>query len=88
MAKLRFYTLLREKLNTDNIDIKISKNMDLMQILRKAEKEINKHFVNDLINNESTLILINGKNFHQLNCFSTEISDSDIIDIFPSAGGG
>lgn len=84
--------MIRMHLGINEIEIK-TKSVSIYELLMKAEKQINKKFIDQLINNNKqilpgTMILINGRNIFHLDKLNSIVRDCDEISIFPPGGGG
>jgi len=88
VAQLKFYTLLREKLSTDSIELEIADKTRLEDVIKHAQRVLGVEFLDELKKSNRTMILVNGRNIKQLDGFDTAINNADRIDIFPPAGGG
>ncbi len=92
MVKIKFYSLIRIHLGINEVEIETA-SISIYELLLKAEKQIGKKFLDQLIDAEmeilpGTMILINGRNIYHLDKINSIVQDGDEISIFPPGGGG
>lgn len=92
MIKIKFYSLIRRHLGINEIKIDEDK-IPIYDLLLVAQKQIDKIFLNLLVNSDkmiipATIILINGRNIFHLEKLDSIVQDGDVISIFPPGGGG
>lgn len=84
MVRVKFFATLRSIAGKREVEIKGVKTVG--ELLEKLYAEFGEEFKNEI--EERRMILVNGKNIDHLNGLDTELSDGDIVSIFPPAGGG
>ena len=92
MIKIKFYSLIRMHLGINEIEIKTN-SISIENLLKEAEIQIKKKFLDQLVNNNhqiihGTMILINGRNIVHLDGLNSIVVEGDEISIFPPGGGG
>ena len=92
MIKIKFYSLIRMHLGINELEVEAA-SVSIYELILKAEKQIGKRFLDQLINDEmqilpGTMILINGRNIYHLDKINSIVQDCDEICIFPPGGGG
>ncbi len=92
MIKIKFYSLIRMHLGINEIEVKTN-SISIEDLLEEVEKQINKKFLDQLVNNNhqiihGTMILINGRNIVHLDGLNSIVVEGDEISIFPPGGGG
>jgi sulfur-carrier protein len=93
MAKVRFFTLLRQKTGIDEIEIEADQ-ITVAELLYKTtdrikdEVVIKKLLEDDGSLRRGTIILVNGLNIFSLKKLDTRVKNDDVISLFPAGGGG
>jgi molybdopterin synthase sulfur carrier subunit len=93
MAKVRFFTLLRQKTGIDEIEIDADK-VPVLEFLYKIRDKINNDIIikklleDDGSLRRGTIILVNGINIFSLNKLDTIIKQDDVVSLFSAGGGG
>lgn len=93
MAKVRFFTLLRQKTGLDEIEIEADK-IPVPEFLYKIRDKIDNDIViKKLLDDDGslrrgTIILVNGINIFSLNKLDTIIKQDDVVSLFSAGGGG
>jgi sulfur-carrier protein len=93
MAKVRFFTLLRQKLGIDEIEIEADQ-ITVAELLYKTKDTVNDEIVikklleDDGSLRRGTIILVNGLNIFSLKKLDTLVKNDDVISLFPAGGGG
>jgi len=89
---VKFYALLRRRLDTQAVEIE-SDESSVLELLRLAEKKTGQNFLAELLDPEKklltgTMILVNGENIRLKQNLETRVRGGDTIDLFSPAGGG
>ena len=84
MVRVKFFATLRSIAGRREVEIKGIKTVG--ELLEKLYAEFGEEFKNEI--EERRMILVNGKNIDHLNGLNTELSEGDVVSIFPPAGGG
>lgn len=87
MAKVKFYSLFREKLGIDSMDVKGNRKLENIfeQVVKKAKTERSLFFKGKKIR-EDYIILLNGRSVTlKRNVF---VKDADEVSILPILIGG
>jgi len=84
MVRVKFFATLRSIAGRREVEIKGIKTVG--ELLEKLYAEFGEEFKNEI--EERRMILVNGKNIDHLNGLNTELSEGDVVNIFPPAGGG
>ena len=92
MVKIKFYSLIRMHLGINEVEVKAD-SITIYELILKTEKQIEKKFLDQLIDAEmqilpGTMILINGRNIFHLDKLDSIVQDGDEISFFPPGGGG
>lgn len=92
MITVKFYSLIRLLIKTDEIKLNIDEGK-ISDILELSQQIVSIRFIHKLLDeNKSmitgTIILVNGHNIHHLEKLNTIAKDGDIISLFPPGGGG
>lgn len=86
VAQVRVYMTLREKLGWRSREIELGgRKVSFSELLNEISdlKRVLEEF-----GYENFMILINGRNIRLMEWLETKVSDGDVVDIFPPAGGG
>ena len=92
MIRVKFYSLLRIHLQSDEVRLKAD-DISILNVLKLCEDQLKKDLIPLLSDdggsvNQGTIILLNGRNIRYLQELNTTAGNDDIISIFPPGGGG
>jgi len=90
--KVRFYALLRRRLQREELEVE-GDGLAVLDVLQRAEKEAGRSFLEELLDRRQgllagTLILVNGENVRLKQGLDTRLRAGDTLDLFSPAGGG
>lgn len=93
MAKVRFFTLLRQKTGIDEIEIDADKTPVIEFLYKIRDKIGNDIIIKKLLEDDGslrkgTIILVNGINIFSLKKLDTVIKQDDVVSLFSVGGGG
>ena len=93
MVKVKFHTLFRRYAGTDEVDVDVDQ-IDILGLLTKIKDILNDDIIfNKVIETDGTLrkgiiFLVNSQNILDMDNLNTVVKDTDVVSIFPPAGGG
>ena len=91
--KVRFFTLLRQKIGIDEIDIEADQ-ITVKELLHKTADAIKDNIIIEKLLEpdgsvkRGNIILVNGLNIFSLDKLNTVVKKDDVISLFPAGGGG
>ena len=89
MITARFYTILREKLGVDKIQVEAR---NVAEALDAIERALGRGFKEILMEDgrvkKTFILLLNGRVVDKDNLEGTQLKDGDIIHFFPPIAGG
>jgi molybdopterin converting factor small subunit len=90
--KVKFYALLRRRLNTTAIEVEAD-GISLLELLTRTEQLAGQRFLDELLDRKTglldgTMILVNGENVRLQRNLETRVRAGDRVDLFSPAGGG
>lgn len=85
-VRVRVYMTLKEKLGWGSREVELRGRKVRFSDLLNEVSDLKK--ILEEFGYENFMILINGRNVRLMNWLETEVSEGDVVDIFPPAGGG
>lgn len=87
---VKFYTVLRDKLGTDRVEIS---GRDVLEVLKKLSLKYGKDFSEEVFDESGAIhnyyiLLLNDKTVDQKNPQEARLKEGDVLHIFPPIAGG
>lgn len=91
--KVKFYSLFRINLKSPGIEYEINDQITIDELINKLDQDYEGYFSQKLLDEDKsiskgTIILVNGKNIFHINKLETNVSDGDVVTLFPPSAGG
>ena len=91
--KVKFYSLFRINLKSPGTEYEIEKEITIADLIKKLDQDYDGYFSRKLLAEDGsiargTIILVNGKNIFHIDKLETEVSDGDLVTLFPPSAGG
>jgi len=90
--EVKFYSLFRINLKSTGITYDIENSITLDELIKRLDDDFDGYFSKKLIESgdirTGSIILLNGKNILHLDKLNTEITNEDIVTLFPPSAGG
>ncbi len=93
MIQVQFFSLLRLLLKQERLDLPVSGEMSVAQLLEQAQQQLATPFLQKLLDEQGelhagTIILVNRRNIHHLQGLQSPVADGDVVALFPPGAGG